>query len=209
MIVINITNYNQSRFIHELFDSLYPQIKDANDVQVNWVDDCSTDDSVEIAKAHPMASLPCVKIIKHRTNKWVSTSRNESIKKLTDQDWITFIDGDDKVKPNYIDILRSYVLDNKQDVYVFDYDNFADDIAMDVSRIVKVDNVMVWSRLYRGKLLLDNKIIFQDKFKEQGFGEDGDFNERVSAVTDKIISTGDIIYEYRWGVEGSLSNTHQ
>ena len=65
MIILNITNYNKGEFINELFDSLYNQVKDAEDIRINWIDDGSTDNSVEVASAHPLAALPFFKIIKH------------------------------------------------------------------------------------------------------------------------------------------------
>ena len=68
---------------------------------------------------------------------------------------------------------------------------------------------MVWSRLYRGDFLISKDILFRDKpYKEEGFGEDYAFNTEVisNGAVNKV--TNDIIYNYRWGVDGSLSNTH-
>ena len=45
----------------------------------------------------------------------------------------------------------------------------------------------------------------EEGFKEQGYGEDAKFNEIITALTDKIVDTRDVIYEYRWGVKGSLA----
>lgn len=210
MIIINITNYNQSKYVNMLFDSLFNQVKNADDVVVNWVDDNSTDDSVEVASKHKLASLSNVNIIKHKTNKWVSQSRNESIKQLKENDWITFIDGDDYVADNYISTLREFVEDGEYDVYHFDYKVVCDIPEVNVEDIVKAEDMMVWTRLYRGSFLLDKKIKLKDEpYKDQGFGEDYAFNQDVIDAGAKIKDSSIEIYNYRWGIEGSLSNTHK
>ncbi len=206
MIILNITNYNKSEFINELFDSLYNQVKDAEDIRINWIDDGSTDNSVEVASAHPLAALPFFKIIKHESNKWVAASRNTGLAEINKGDWVTYIDGDDRVKPHYIEMLRKYVADGKYDVYVYDYDLIPAYEDTSVQDVEKGLNLMTWSRLYRADLILNHNISFDEEgFKEQGYGEDAKFNEIITALTDKIIDTRDVIYEYRWGVKGSLA----
>ena len=54
-----------------------------------------------------------------------------------------------------------------------------------------------------------HNLFFLGKWKEIGFGEDYDFNERVVASTEDIYITNDVIYGYHWGVANSLSNTHK
>ena len=44
--------------------------------------------------------------------------------------------------------------------------------------------------------LLENNLFFLEKWKEIGFGEDYDFNERVVASTEDIYITNDVIYGY-------------
>lgn len=205
MVYITITNYNQSQYIEQLFDSLYSQVKNNKRIQLIWIDDASTDNSVAIIKKHPIYKLDNFKAIIHQQNTWVSEARNEGIKRLHYGDWIVFIDGDDKVKSNYIETLLSYCNDKNNDIYHFDYENITD-LDFNPSDIEKGVDVMCWSRLIKADIILDNNIKFRDKFKEQGYGEDGAFYEELLKAGATEQHTGDIIYEYRWGVENSLSN---
>jgi glycosyltransferase involved in cell wall biosynthesis len=210
MIIITVTNYNKALYTPTLLDSLISQIKGANDVQVVWVDDKSTDNSLDLVKKHDISKLDNFILIEHDTNQWVSQSRNEGIKRLNENDWITFIDGDDYVKENYINVLRQYVKEGQYDVYTFDYENISEVPEVNAADIEKGENAMVWTRLYRGDFLLAHNITFQDiPYKEDGFGEDGSFNEAVINAGAKEKVNQDIIYVYRWGVAHSLSNTHK
>lgn len=207
MILVTITNYNKSLYIKRLLTSLNKQIDE--DVKVILVDDASTDDSVEVIKAHPIYKQKNFELIVHKENTWVSQARNEGIKKLTENDWITFIDGDDFVEDNYIETLKAYIRDNRFDVYQFDYK----DVPVDGSSgddIEKAGNMMCWSRLYRGSFLIENQMLFKDiPYKEEGFGEDVAFEEELLGLGAKEKETGDIIYCYHWGVPDSLSNTYK
>jgi glycosyltransferase involved in cell wall biosynthesis len=205
MVYITITNYNQYQYIEQLFDSLYSQVKNNKRIQLIWIDDASTDNSVAIIKKHPIYKLDNFKAIIHQQNTWVSEARNEGIKRLHYGDWIVFIDGDDKVKSNYIETLLSYCNDKNNDIYHFDYENITD-LDFNPADIEKGVDVMCWSRLIKADIILDNNIKFRDKFKEQGYGEDGAFYEELLKAGATEQHTGDIIYEYRWGVENSLSN---
>lgn len=210
MLLITITSYNKGLYTNKLLNSLVDQIKDKSNVKVLFVDDASDDSTVDIVKSHAIFKLDNFELLTHTEMLWVSESRNEGIKRLNTGDWITFIDGDDFVTDNYIETLLSYMDDNKYDIYMFDYNNYPDDPSIDPESIEKAENTMVWSRLYKADVILENNILFRDKpYKEQGFGEDYAFNEelRIIGATEK--ATGDIIYNYRWGVPNSLSNTLQ
>lgn len=206
MLLITITNYNKGVYLMQLLDSLYKQIDE--NVKVLFIDDCSKDDSIEVIKNHPISSLENFKLIENKKNMWVSYCRNYGINNLKRGDWITFIDSDDFVLDDYIKTLKSYMKNNKYDVYVYDY-KVSPVVDIKEEDILKADNIMCWSRLYRGKFLLDNNIKFKDKYKKLGFGEDYDFNEQILFNEPKIKITKDIIYGYHWGVKDSLSNTHK
>ena len=206
MLLITITNYNKGVYLMQLLDSLYKQIDE--NVKVLFIDDCSKDDSIEVIKNHPISSLENFELIENKKNMWVSYCRNCGINNLKRGDWITFIDSDDFVLDDYIKTLKSYMKNNKYDVYVYDY-KVSPVVDIKEEDILKADNIMCWSRLYRGKFLLDNNIKFKDKYKKLGFGEDYDFNEQILFNEPRIKITKDIIYGYHWGVKDSLSNTHK
>lgn len=208
MLLITITSYNKGLYTNKLLNSLVDQIKNKTNIKVLFVDDASTDSTLDIVKSHDIYQLDNFELLTHKEALWVSDSRNEGIKQLNNGDWITFIDGDDFVTNDYIRTLLSYIKDNKYDVYQFDYNNCPDDPSIDPSTIEKAENAMVWSRLYKADTILDNNILFRNKpYKEQGFGEDYAFNEELRVIGAIEKETKDTIYNYRWGVPESLSNT--
>ena len=207
MLIITITNYNKSQYTNRLLDSLYSQIEE--DIIILFVDDASTDNSLDIVKKHPIYKQNCFKVIEHKENMWVSSCRNEGIKLLKNVDWITFIDGDDFVEPNYIKTLKKYMNNGEYDVFIFDYNDIPANETIDIKSVVRAQTVMCWSRLYKGKYILKNNIKFDNVFKNIGYGEDVDFNISVMKNNPKIKVCKDKIYNYTFGVKNSLSNFNQ
>ena len=206
MLNIVITTYNKAGYIEQLLDSLYNQTNNEN-IAVYCVDDNSTDQTKEIIKNHLISKRDNFSLIENDSNKWVSYGRNIGIAKSNQEDWLTYIDGDDWVAPNYIETLLSYIKDTSNDVYVFDY-NIDPVDGSDPDEIEKVGHPSCWQMIYKVSFLKDNKIAFKDKYKIQGFGEDEDFFNQIQDCNAKISYTNDIIYNYHWGIPDSLSNIH-
>ena len=69
---------------------------------------------------------------------------------------------------------------------------------------------MVWSKVYKRKVLNDNKIRFDEEyFKPHVLSEDTEFNARFLSVTTNIKVQQIEIITYNWGVTNSVSNTNQ
>lgn len=200
---IIITSYNKGQYTKKLLDELHKQL--TNECEVIFVNDNSTDDTLNIVKEHSITSHKNFVLINNETNQWVSTARNQGIELARGQ-YLTFIDGDDYPLNNYIKTLLSYTKE-QSDVTVYDYQCYSDNPEIDVTLIDKAVNMMCWSRLYKKEFLDKNNIRFDNKWKSFGYGEDGDFNEKVISTPNAIITDKkDIIYAYRWGVDNSLSN---
>jgi glycosyltransferase involved in cell wall biosynthesis len=204
MINIVITTYNKEKYIGQLLDSLYNQINDK--VMVYCIDDKSTDNTLDIIKKHSIMNKENFCLIANAQNSWVSYCRNLGISKCKSNDWLTFIDGDDWVAPDYIEKLLSYITNDQNDVYVFDY-NVDPVNGMPADKINKLGNPNCWQMIYKVQFLLSNNIAFKDTYKTLGFGEDVDFWEQLNHKHAKIDYKQDLIYNYHWGIEGSLSNT--
>lgn len=200
---IIITSYNKGQYTKKLLDELHKQL--TNECEVIFVNDGSTDNTLNIVKDHPITKHKNFVLINNEKNQWVSTARNQGIEHSRGA-YLTFIDGDDYPLNNYIKTLLSYTKE-QCDVIVYDYQCYSDNPEIDVTLIDKAVNMMCWSRLYKKDFLDKNDIRFDDKWKSIGYGEDGDFNEKVTSIPNAIIADKkDIIYAYRWGVDNSLSN---
>lgn len=92
--------YNSEQFIGETIESVLRQ------THQNWehiiVDDCSTDDSYNIACRYAQADSR-IKLLRNRVNSGVSKSRNEGLTHSTGE-YIAFIDSDDLWESNKLQI---------------------------------------------------------------------------------------------------------
>ncbi len=93
--------YNVDKFLQEAIESVLSQVYE------NWelllIDDGSTDNSTRIAKEYVATHPTKIVYFDHEghINKGLSASRNFGVTKLTG-DLVTFLDGDDIWKPNYL-----------------------------------------------------------------------------------------------------------
>ena len=110
---IIIPFYNVLPYFNELLDSLMPQIND--EVEVIFVNDASTDDSVKCLNKY--LGLQNVILLENDINRSVSYSRNRAIK-LASGEYIWFVDSDDIIPENAINIILNKInsLNRKVDI---------------------------------------------------------------------------------------------
>ena len=89
--------YNKENYIARTIESVLAQ-KYSN-FELIIVNDCSTDNSLEIAKT---IKDPRIKILEHEKNKGLSASRNTGIANSTCE-YLAFLDADDIWKPEFLD----------------------------------------------------------------------------------------------------------
>lgn len=94
---IVIPLFNKEAYVGKTIESILNQT--FSDFELIIIDDCSTDNSLYIAKGY---SDPRIKIINHDINQGLSASRNTGIKNAVG-DFITFLDADDTWKPFYLE----------------------------------------------------------------------------------------------------------
>ncbi|HIF9232347.1 TPA: glycosyltransferase family 2 protein [Photobacterium damselae] len=109
LVSIIIPNYNNGNYIKNALDSIENQTY--SNVEVIIVDDCSTDDSVEIINNLMSEYTFPINLYLNKKNKKVSYSRNKGIL-LARGDYITTLDPDDCYFPDKIeqelDVFRVY-----------------------------------------------------------------------------------------------------
>ena len=103
MISIVIPTYNSSRFMPNLLASIFKQAID--DMEVIIVDDCSKDDTIEIAKKYP------VKVIKMEKNGGPARARNRGVREAKG-DIIFFLDSDVLVLDGTVREVKNYFENN-------------------------------------------------------------------------------------------------
>ena len=89
--------YNKANFIAKAIESVCTQTFE--DFELVIINDCSTDNSLVIAKEF---SDPRIRIVEHEQNKGLSASRNTGIRNTSAQ-YIAFLDADDIWKPAFLE----------------------------------------------------------------------------------------------------------
>lgn len=111
--------YNVELYLFQCLESIRNQTY-AN-IEIILVNDGSTDRSVSICREFT-AKDSRFKLI-NQENKGDSNTRNRAIAKASG-DYITFIDADDFVEPNYIEAMITVARDNDSDIVVALYNQF-------------------------------------------------------------------------------------
>lgn len=123
-ISIIIPCYNHAEFLEDAIESAYNQTKPAHEIIV--VNDGSTDNSLEIAERFMFREFPQiespVKVI-NQVNKGLSSARNTGIMNATG-DYCFFLDADDILKENAIEILSSQIQQTNADVIAPSFKTF-------------------------------------------------------------------------------------
>ncbi len=119
-ISIIIPVYNTAAYLPQLFECL--QTQTMSDFEVIFVDDGSSDNSVELLHQFELSSKQPVRIFT-QSHQYAAAARNFGIKQATGT-YIIFIDSDDFVEPDYLEKLYSNAVDNNADLGICNMDQF-------------------------------------------------------------------------------------
>ena len=103
-ISVIIPTYNRKSFLINAIDSVFNQTY--QNLELIIIDDGSSDKSVEYIKK----KYPSIKIYK-QSNKGVSSARNKGIK-ISSNNWIAFLDSDDRWHPKKLEKQINYLIGN-------------------------------------------------------------------------------------------------
>lgn len=121
---IVIPVYNSEKTIGKCLDSLIKQTY--KDIEIVCVNDCSKDNSLSILESYAEKDSR-VSIINHTVNKNAGGARNSGIRAAIG-DYICFVDNDDWLTPNAIEVLVSNTKNQIVDIVSpCRYDYFSDD----------------------------------------------------------------------------------
>lgn len=102
-----IAAYNVARYLPDLLASLESQTLDIRQIQLIFVDDGSTDDTLSILRAWSIDRESHVTVIS-QANAWVAEARNRGLKEVT-ADWVTFADADDVFDKDYFNEVQKFI----------------------------------------------------------------------------------------------------
>ncbi len=105
MLSIIIPVYNVEKYLRCCLDSLIKQLQE--DVEILLIDDCSTDNSVDICWEY-VEKHKNIRLLRQLKNQGVSAARNRGIDEAKGE-YITFVDSDDFIAENYVERVMFYI----------------------------------------------------------------------------------------------------
>ena len=110
LVSIIITNYNYGRFLGEAIESALAQTWQNREIL--FIDDGSTDDSVEVARRYPITLFT-------QKNSGVCIARNNALS-VARGEYVSFLDADDRLAPTAIEHMLARLRDTPPDVgYIY------------------------------------------------------------------------------------------
>ena len=195
MISVIVPIYNVEEYLPTCIESILNQTY--KDLEILLIDDGATDNSGKICDEYAKRDNRCVVI--HQQNKGLSGARNTGLNHATGE-YISFIDGDDYIHPQMLEILYEALQKGDYDFSMITFKQVEkyskEDVAVTVNNkntlIVKLSSLMkrlynvndsslkwsevnfqvVWNKLYKRSLISNLRF-------KQTSSEDIEFNNRV------------------------------
>ncbi len=213
MITIIVPVFKAEKYLLRCIDSIFAQ--SFTDFELLLIDDGSPDNCGTICDEYA-ARDSRVRVF-HKDNGGVSSARNLGIAHATGK-WITFIDADDYVHPEFLSSLYSM---HDADLIVGSFqlvgtdekwDGLLEDCFYDkVSFEKKIADFSLslnfhtpWGKLFRREIIVDNNLVFNEKISA---GEDALFILNYLIYTNTLRLSKDAYYFYERGNNGSLSQS--
>lgn len=209
--------YNVEPYITECIQSVLRQTYKGS-IECILVDDCGTDKSIEIAEkliAEYEGPIE-FRVLHHEKNLGISCARNTGIE-AANGDYIYFLDSDDVITDDCLDILTSQLEKGDFDIVVGNNDCFGNrtggemlipDEGLEISGVSFFLKYLdghqvqgaVWNKLYKHEYLKKNNLLFEPGLVL----EDHVYNFRLSCYLTKMCVIKKITYHYRSLREGSI-----
>ncbi len=206
LVSIIIPVYNVEKYLDKCIQSVVNQ--SYKNIEIILVDDGSPDNCCTICDKWARKDNR-IKVI-HQTNQGLSSARNSGIE-IANGDYLCFVDSDDYVDKNYIQILYRSVHENNADMGIcrfadinennelLETDNIqqiadgvytGEEILKELLFTFKIPIRVVWNKIYK-------KSLFDDlKFSVGKINEDEFIIHRLIANSNKISVTNKVLYYY-------------
>lgn len=179
---IIIPCYNSEKYIHKCIDSLINQTIGINNLELIFVNDASTDSTLEILKNYEVQYPNNILVVDCIENGRQGTARNIGMQYAT-SDYIAFVDSDDYVDPDMYKILYEKIISYNcdcvscgcviEDIYGSTittklpcvYDTLINTTNLEDKRNYFLKNLItgVWSCIYKKSIITQNNILFPEK----------------------------------------------
>ncbi len=198
-ISVIIPVYNTEKYLEQCLNSVINQT--LKDIEIICVNDCSTDNSLEILKEYSQKDKR-IKIIDLKENKGVSNARNIGINKA-EGEYIGFVDSDDWIDDNYYETLYNLAITKSSDIAK---GNICEHInhkiqkdLFNINKNIKYNNGKLFfytywvCAIYKRKLIVNNDLKFDEKLTN---GEDGLFLIQSLKLSNHVTCDDSVFYHY-------------
>lgn len=215
LVSVIVPVYNVEKYMRKCIDSIINQTY--TNLEIILVDDGALDRSGEICDEYAQID-PRIKVL-HKKNGGLASARNAGIKIATGE-YISYIDSDDWVETEFIEILLRGCQDNNAQMSVCRYRECFDESEL---KSVEKINTLVWKgkEAVRHRIedesiygistsawnkLYSTKLIEGMEFPEGKYYEDIVYAIEAMLKSDKVAYTNATLYNYRCNRKGSIMN---
>ena len=198
--------YNEENFLDESIESILNQTFE--DFELIIINDCSSDESLNIMNSYNDNNVDRIKIIDNVINIGVFGSRNKAIN-IAKGKYIVMLDGDDVALQNRLLTQYNYLENNPHIFLVGGSAIFIDEKGNEINRFRKYDDyeMLAW-RLPKSCGIISSSIMFRNEgyLYEECFGGAGDYDLylRLLSQGKHLTNLPNFLVKYRLH-EGSMS----
>lgn len=219
LVSILVPIYGVESFIERcaisLFEQTYPNI------EFIFVDDCSTDRSIDVLKA-TMASYPLlnerIKILHHDQNKGLAAARNTAVA-AANGEFVWHVDSDDYVEITAVEKLIEKQQKENADIVLMEVYRKGQNYSYKITRgnfntpkdwtlafLSRKTFLSIWGGIFRRNLYVENSL---EEVPGINMGEDYQILPRLTYYAKKISVLHEPLYNYVMLNENSFSNSYK
>ena len=203
LIGVIVPVYKVEKYISECIESILAQTY--TNFRLILVDDGTPDNAGKICDEYAKKDTRITVI--HQENAGVTRARARGVEEAEDCEWITFVDSDDTIVANALEVLLSHINDNIAIIISDITQCHKEDKQISIEEfrkgVIFEQNCSLWGKLYK------REIIKNDSFnisREIFVGEDLLSNLRISFNTSlDVIVIQDKIYNYRYNNDSCIN----
>lgn len=197
--------YNVGKYVTRCLDSLHSQTQ--NDFELIFVNDCSTDDTLEKINSYiHLSDFKDFKLVDLQENGGLANARNVGIEHASWGGYIAFVDSDDWLEPDFVEQISRAISENCQpdmialgaylcadekhkDVLTLSIHNLEEQIRMNVRGLWST----AWRFCYNFDFLRNHQLSFDKKLRS---AEDYLFVNQVSFKVKTFAQIDKPLYNY-------------